>query len=227
MENVIYARLDCRGYTNALQEAKKLLNNIGEGVELTQEQSKHDKDTTSIMQGDKVVGLLTHVQESYKLGKETREEEYYTVERLGVLQAPAGGANPDRYENQKQQEDTSREAEEDTSRKQLQAFNKAVNFGKVWLLDNFGLTAGVPIKLEKLQDSKAGYYNPGREILINEALEPELYLIVIKHELLHHALHLQGLEYTDNSPTFNSFLKVLNLPATGVSLQELEAYALQ
>ena len=76
MENVIYARLDGLSYENAINKAKQLLNNTGEAVDLTTILSENDKDTTSILQGARVIGLLTYVKESYKLGKETREEEH-------------------------------------------------------------------------------------------------------------------------------------------------------
>ena len=67
MENVIYARLDGLSYENAISKAKKLLNNTGEAVDLTTTRSEHDKATTSIQQGDRVIR-----SEERRVGKECR-----------------------------------------------------------------------------------------------------------------------------------------------------------
>lgn len=225
MENVIYARLDGLSYDNAISKAKQLLNNTGEAVDLTTTRSENDKATTSIQQGNKVIGLLTYVKEAYKLGKETREEEYYTVERLDRIEAPGPDPviEPDPTEEAPEGPEEAPEASEDNTK----AFNKAVNFARVWLLDNFDLYITLPIKLESLPDTKAGYYNPGQYISINEKLDPDLFLIVLKHELLHYALHKQGLEYTEDSQTFISFIKVLNLPYKGIAYEDLKKLAMQ
>lgn len=233
MDNVIYARLDGLGYENAINKAKQLLNNTGMVVELTTTRSEHDKATTSIQQGDRVIGLLTHVKESYKLGKETREEEFYTVERLDKVEAPdlaedATGAPQSTQEPSKQEHSINIPKEDpEPSQDNTKAFNKAVNFGKVWLLDNFDLSIALPIKLENLPDAKAGYYKPDQYIAINSKLDPELFLIVLKHELLHYALHMQGLDYTEDSQTFKSFTKVLDLPYKSVSYEDLKKLALK
>ena len=233
MENVIYARLDGLGYENAINKAKQLLNNTGEAVNLTTTLSENDKDTTSIQQGDRVIGLLTHVKESYKLGKETREEEFYTVERLDKVEAPdpaedTTGAPQITPEPSKQGHSIIiPEEDPEPSQGNTKTFNKAVNFAKVWLLDNFDLSMELPIKLENLPDAKAGYYKPDQYIAINSKLDPDLFLIVLKHELLHYALHMQGLDFTDDSQTFKSFTKVLNLPYKGISYEELKKLALK
>lgn len=241
MENVIYARLDGLSYENALNKAKQLLNNTGEAVNLTTTRSENDKETTSIQQGARVIGLLTYVKESYKLGKETREENYYTVERLDQIEAP--GPDPvittDPTEEAPQAPEDAPEAYNldratvippeapEASQGDTKAFNKAVNFARVWLLNNFDLYITLPIKLESLPETKAGYYNPGQYIAINEKLDPDLFLIVLKHELLHYALHMQGLEYTEDSQTFISFTKVLSLPYKGIAYEDLKKLATQ
>ena len=233
MENVIYARLDGLSYENAINKAKQLLNNTGEAVDLTTTLSENDKATTSIQQGDRVIGLLTHVKESYKLGKETREEEFYTVERLDKVEAPdpaedATGATQSTQEPSKQGHSIITPKEDpEPSQGNTKTFNKAVNFAKVWLLDNFDLSMELPIKLENLPDAKAGYYKPDQYIAINSKLDPDLFLIVLKHELLHYALHMQGLDYTDDSQTFKSFTKVLDLPYKGISYEDLKKLALK
>lgn len=233
MDNVIYARLDGLSYENALNKAKQLLNNTGEAVDLTTTLSENDKDTTSLLQGARVIGLLTHVTESYKLGKETREEEYYTVERLDITEAPdqakdTTGAPQITQEPSKHGHSIDIPKEDpEPSQGNTKAFNKAINFGKVWLLDNFDLSIELPIKLENLPDAKAGYYKPDQYIAINSKLDPDLFLIVLKHEFLHYALHMQGLEYTDDSQTFKSFIKVLDLPYKGISYEELKKLALK
>lgn len=234
MENVIYARLDGLSYENAIIKAKQLLNNTGEAINLTTTISENDKATTSIMQGARVIGLLTHVNEVYKLGKETREEEYYTVERLDRIEAP--GPDPVIKPDPEEEAPEAYNLDHDTiippeapeaSEDNTKAFKRAVNFGKVWLLDNFDLFITLPIKLENLPETKAGYYKPGKYIAINEKLEPDLFLIVLKHELLHYALHMQGLEYTEDSQTFISFTKVLGLPYKGISYEDLKKLAMQ
>lgn len=231
MDNVIYARLDGLSYENAINKAKQLLNNTGMAVDLTTTLSENDKATTSIQQGDRVIGLLTHVKESYKLGKETREEEFYTVERLDKVEAPAKdatGAPQSTQEPSKQGHSTIIPKEDpEPSQDNTKAFNKSVNFGKVWLLDNFDLSIALPIKLENLPDAKAGYYKPDQYIAINSKLDPDLFLIVLKHELLHYALHMQGLDFTDDSQTFKSFIKVLDLPYKGITYEDLKKLALK
>lgn len=233
MENVIYARLDGLSYENAINKAKQLLNNTGEAVDLTTTLSENDKATTSIQQGDRVIGLLTHVKESYKLGKETREEEFYTVERLDKVEAPdpaedTTGAPQSTQEPSKQDHSIIIPKEDpEPSQGNTKTFNKAVNFAKVWLLDNFDLSMELPIKLENLPDAKAGYYKPDQYIAINSKLDPDLFLIVLKHELLHYALHMQGLDFTDDSQTFKSFTKVLDLPYKGISYEDLKKLALK
>ena len=247
MENVIYARLDGLSYENALSKAKQLLNNTGEAVNLTTTRSENDKATTSIQQGARVIGLLTYVKEAYKLGKETREEEYYTVERLDQIQTlnPIEAPGPDPVIEQDRAEEAPEGPEEapkaynldhntitpeeapEASQGNTKAFNKAVNFGRVWLLENFDLFITLPIKLESLPETKAGYYKPDQYIAINEKLDPDLFLIVLKHELLHYALHAQGLEYTEDSQTFISFTKVLNLPYKGIAYEDLKKLAMQ
>lgn len=233
MENVIYARLDGLSYENAIIKAKQLLNNTGKAVNLTTTISENDKETTSIMQGDKLIGLLTHVMESYKLGKEQREEEYYTVERLDDIKLQAGSDKAPEATHEPSQANSNAlgmitpEESKEATQAQNRAFKKAVNFGKAWLLDNFDLSIDLPIKLESLPDAKAGYYKPNKYIVINDKLDPALYLIVLKHELLHYALHAQGMDFTDDSQTFKTFTKVLNLPQTGINLEKLQELALQ
>src|SRR5574344_1329083 len=105
--------------------------------------------------------------------------------------------------------------------------NQLTNFANNFLSENFdGMQLEVPIKINSRLTRALGrfkhYKAPKKPVVIElsknmiEYYELEEILDVLKHELVHYALYMQGKRYKDGQYCFESKLKELGITRTGV-----------
>lgn len=93
-------------------------------------------------------------------------------------------------------------------------------YAKKWLKDNYDLELVVPLQLNGRMQRTCGwfkYFRSGKpsKIELNkffvENNEPVLVLDVLRHELVHYALFMQGKPHGDGHPVFENELKRLGI----------------
>jgi len=94
-------------------------------------------------------------------------------------------------------------------------------YANKFLLDNYGMTLTVPLKLNGRLKTTCGYFKHKRifghpiSVELNkyfvENNEPTVVLDVLRHELVHYALYMQEKPYTDGHPVFEGELRKLGV----------------
>lgn len=110
-------------------------------------------------------------------------------------------------------------------------------YAEKFLMDNYGMTLTVPLRLNGRLRTACGRfvytkYRDGRPstpkiVELNkyffENNEPAVVLDVLRHELVHYALFMQGKPHNDGHPTFERELKRLGV----VSQKTIDKYEIQ
>ena len=118
------------------------------------------------------------------------------------------------------------------------SINQLTNFANSFLSENFdGMQLEVPIKINSRLTRALGrfrhYKAPQKPVVIElakntiEYYELEEILDILKHELVHYALYMQGKPYRDGDDCFENKLKELGITGTGVydCKGKIEVYA--
>lgn len=121
------------------------------------------------------------------------------------------------------------------SKSEKQKFEEQMKvYSRNFLKQNFDMKLEIPIKIDGRLTSAGGSYHHTRKsaimikiserfmygALLDETEGVDAILDILKHELVHYALHMQGKDYDDGSKEFEETLARLNIGSSGATAEK-------